>query len=68
MRLAAALGALEGVELSVVLAGTRPEEVALWAEAGHAPAASSLGRLARGAGAGHRAGRRAGQAPGRPRR
>ncbi len=40
-RLASALGAQEGIEVSVVLAGTRPEEGTLWKEAGIEPAAGS---------------------------
>jgi transcription termination factor Rho len=39
-RLAEALGKLEGIELSVVLAGARPEEIAQWQESGPAPAAA----------------------------
>jgi transcription termination factor Rho len=39
-RLAAALAGQEGIELSVVLAGVRPEELSLWKEAGVEPAAS----------------------------
>ena len=42
LRLAAALGTIEGLELSVVLAGARPEELPLWTEGGRAPAATSL--------------------------
>jgi transcription termination factor Rho len=39
-RLAAALGAQEDLEVSVVLAGVRPEEVPLWREAGVEPTAA----------------------------
>ena len=42
VRLAGALGKLEGLELSVVLAGARPEEVAVWVDEGAAPAATAL--------------------------
>ncbi len=41
LRLAGALDAVEGVELSVALAGARPEELPLWAEAGITPAAAA---------------------------
>ncbi len=41
LRLAGALSAIEGVEVSVVLAGARPEEVGLWKEAGTEPAANA---------------------------
>jgi len=40
-RLAAALAALEGVELSVALAGARPEEVGEWSAGPAAPAATA---------------------------
>ncbi len=44
VRLADALRAIEGLELSLVLAGTRPEEVAVWAEHGLTPiGAAGLG-------------------------
>ena len=54
--------------VQVVLAGVRPEEVAEWRETGLAGGGRQLRALARGAGAGRRAGRRARQAPGRARR
>jgi transcription termination factor Rho len=41
VRLASALHAIEGVDVSVVLAGARPEEVGLWQEAGLAPVADA---------------------------
>lgn len=44
-RLAVALAATEGLEVSVVLAGARPEEVAEW-KAGDAPAPSAVAGLA----------------------
>jgi transcription termination factor Rho len=40
-RLASALASQDGVELSVVLAGARPEEVSLWRESGLEPAAAA---------------------------
>jgi transcription termination factor Rho len=46
-RLAVALAALEGVDVSVVLAGVRPEEIGEWTAAGLAPvAAVALGASA----------------------
>ncbi|HEX8104126.1 MAG TPA: Rho termination factor N-terminal domain-containing protein, partial [Solirubrobacteraceae bacterium] len=42
VRLAGALGKLEGLEVSVVLAGARPEEVAIWVDEGLTPAATAL--------------------------
>jgi hypothetical protein len=42
LRLADALGGIEGLEISLVLAGTRPEELAVWAEHGLAPVGSAL--------------------------
>ena len=41
IRLAGALHAVEGLEVSVVLAGNRPEEAPLWAEAGLEPAGAA---------------------------
>ena len=61
-RLAEALGALEGLEVSLVLAGVRPEEL------GERPAALQLRRVGRRAGAGRRAGGRAGPPRRGPRR
>jgi len=41
LRLAAALVASEGIEVSLALAGARPEELGLWKEAGLEPVASA---------------------------
>jgi len=41
-RLAGALAGLEGVELSLVLAGARPEELTGWSQSGLEPAGSAL--------------------------
>ena len=68
-RIAAALAEQGGVELSVVLAGVRPEEVAEWQSGPAAPAAAvTLRRLRRRAGPGRRAGGRAGPPRRRARR
>ena len=64
-RIAAALADKGGVELSVVLAGVRPEEVGDWTEPSAAVTLRGLGRLA---GPGRRARRRAGPPGRRPRR
>ena len=68
-RIAAALAEQGGVELSVVLAGVRPEEVAEWQggadRAGHR---RQLRRVRRRPGPGRRAGGRAGAPGRRPRR
>ena len=42
LRLAGALARVEGLEVSVVLAGTRPEEVAIWSDDGLAPVGAAL--------------------------
>ena len=68
-RIAAALAEKGGVELTVVLAGVRPEEVPEWQSGPAVPAAAvTLRRLRRRAGPGRRARRRAGPPGRRPRR
>ena len=63
-----ALGRETPTSVQVALAGVRPEEVAEWRERGAARGGRQLRPLARGPGAGRRAGRRARQARGGARR
>ena len=68
-RLAGALAAQEGLDVELVLAGVRPEEVAEWQAGPATPSGrAQLRRVGRRPGSGGRAGRRHGPSRRRPRR